>query len=70
MTYQLFIGEDCHQCQEVTDYIEHQNIDCEVINIDQSAKRPPVIVFAFPALFEGEKLLAYGTDIVEHLKRK
>ena len=69
MTYQLFIGEDCHQCQEVMDYIKSQDISCEVINIDQTDHSPPLKIFAFPALFSGDKLLAYGTDIIDQLKK-
>jgi len=69
MTYQLYIGTDCHQCQEVMDYIKTQDINCEFINIDQSDSKPPLKIFAFPALFSGNQLLAYGTDIIDQLKK-
>ena len=68
MKYQLFIGEDCHQCQEVIDEIKEQEIEVDIINIDQSQERPPINVFAYPVLFQGQVLLRYGSDIITYLK--
>jgi hypothetical protein len=70
MTYTLFIAENCHQCQEVLDGINELQLKIEIINVDLDQKKPPIDVFAFPALFNGDILLRYGSDILAYLKKK
>jgi len=70
MRYTLFIGEDCHQCAEVVDYIEKNDINCRKVNVDFSDEEAPVQIFAFPALFEDNELIGYGSDIINYLNKK
>jgi len=41
------------------------NKQFKIINIDESGKSTPIPIFAFPAMFKGEKLIAYGFDILK-----
>jgi len=69
MSYTLFVGENCHQCSEVASYLKEVQIEVEKVNIDQSTQEPPVNVFAFPVLFKGKELIAYGSDIIDYFKK-
>jgi hypothetical protein len=69
MIYNIYIAEDCHQCQEVIDGINELDLEINFINVDLEDKKPPIDVFAFPALFKGDVLLRYGSDIIEYLKK-
>lgn len=63
MTYTLYIAENCHQCEEVVDFMNERKLNYDSINVDLSDKKPPIDLFAFPALFREDTLLCYGTDI-------
>ncbi|MDR9399557.1 MAG: glutaredoxin domain-containing protein [Salibacter sp.] len=70
MQYQLFVGKDCHDCQKVIDYIEENNLNVEIIDLDEdNATQPPVDIFVRPALFVGNELKAYGVDIIAFIKQ-
>lgn len=69
MKYQIYIGEGCHDCDEVLDWLRANKIKATVIDLDQSKEEPPIPVFARPALFENQELKAYGLDIIEYLKK-
>lgn len=68
MIHKLYVAENCHQCQEVIDGLKELNIDLQIENVDKGGEKPPIDVFAFPALFKGEILLRYGSDILEYFK--
>ena len=68
--YTLFTGDNCTQCAHVEKYLSKHNIEYKKVNVDHSTERPPVQIFAFPALFEADILLRYGTDIEEYFKKK
>ncbi len=70
MKYRLFIGENCHQCQDVINALDSMGIDVEIINVDLSNQKPPIKVFAYPALFQENNLLRYGSDIIHFLKKE
>ncbi len=70
MIYTPFTGDNCHQCSHVITYMEKRKIEFRLVNIDQSGEEPPVQIFAFPALFEGNELIGYGTDIKEYFAKK
>lgn len=57
MIDKLYVAENCHQCQEVIDGLKELNIDLQIENVDKGGEKPPIDVFAFPALFKGEILL-------------
>lgn len=69
MSYRIYIGEGCHDCEKVLDWIKSQHLDVTVIDADDPGNlQPPFAVFARPALFKNNELLAYGMDIVDYFK--
>lgn len=68
--YNLFVGDNCHECQYVVEQLNSMKVDYEMFNIDHSEKKPPIKIFTLPAIFDGKELLAYGSDIVSYLKNK
>lgn len=70
MAYALYIAENCHECKKVAESLEELSIEVEKFNVDLGSKKPPIPTFAYPALFKGDILLAYGSDIISYLKSK
>ncbi len=71
MSYRIYIGEGCHDCEKVLAWVKDQNIPVSIVDTDQPGdEQPPFAVFARPALFENDKLLAYGMDIVDYFKKR
>lgn len=70
MNYILYVGENCHQCQIVTDFLDREEILHKKINVDLDNEDPPIDLFAFPALFENNELIKYGTDIITYFQKK
>lgn len=70
MTYTIYIAENCHECQAVLETLKGNNIELEIRNVDLEAVETPIPVFAFPALFRGNTLLRYGSDIIEFFLEK
>ncbi|MBL4624568.1 MAG: hypothetical protein JKY42_05455 [Flavobacteriales bacterium] len=69
MSYTLYIANYCPSCTRVKEFISAHEIDCEVINLDESEVETPMPIMIFPALIQGDKLLAYGCDIKPYFKR-
>lgn len=70
MSYTLYVAEDCHDCGSVMDTYQNLNLDFRVINWDlEPHGDAPVELYAFPALFQEQRLIAYGIDIIEVLNR-
>ena len=70
MSYTLFVGENCHQCGDVIAFLDRKNVTYRKVNVDLTNEEPPVKIYAFPALFEGNELLCYGTDIMTYFIKK
>ncbi len=70
MKYQLFIAENCTECQDVVDFIVSNEMEVQISNVDLEDIDPPLNVFAFPALFKERVLLGYGSDIITFFKNK
>tara|TARA_R100001015_G_C4630196_1_gene191652 strand:+ start:1882 stop:2097 length:216 start_codon:yes stop_codon:yes gene_type:complete len=68
--YILYIANNCHECEEVESEVSKMSVEVEIINVDEDDQSPPIPTFAYPALFKGEILLAYGSDILKRLKAK
>tara|TARA_R110000868_G_scaffold168981_1_gene403844 strand:- start:612 stop:833 length:222 start_codon:yes stop_codon:yes gene_type:complete len=68
--YTLFTAENCTQCAQVETFLTNNKVAFRKVNVDQSPERPPIQIFAFPALFSGDELLGYGTDIINYVKKK
>ncbi|MBD79552.1 MAG: hypothetical protein CL840_11595 [Crocinitomicaceae bacterium] len=68
MKYELYVGENCHDCKKVCRTIVEMRLDIPVKNIDKG-EIPPIDLFIFPALITTDgDLKAYGMDIVHFLK--
>ena len=70
MKYTLYIGENCHQCSRVLEFMTKSGCSFNTINVDLDGLNPPIPIFAYPALFENQQLLRYGSDIISYLKEK
>lgn len=66
MTKFVYICYGCPSCVRVVDYIENNEIECDIINVQDEKPEIPGIQI-FPALFIDKKLLAYGDDIIKRL---
>lgn len=64
----LYIAENCHQCSEVSGWVKENSPKTLISNVDQAGEMPPISIFIFPALFEGDGLIAYGEDIIPFLR--
>lgn len=69
MAYTLYIGENCHQCDDVVSFLENEKIEFRKVNVDLSNEKPPIKLFAFPALFKDGILIKYGSDIMNYFKK-
>lgn len=70
MKYNLYIGKECHECQTVVEFMKVNQIDFRKIHVHKGGEAPPIEIFIFPALFVEDRLIAYGTDIVNYLEKK
>lgn len=71
MSFTLYVAEDCHDCAEVVECYKSLGLDFPVLNVDlDKTVVPPVSLYAFPALFKGDDLVAYGINIMDYLKRQ
>ena len=70
MKYILYIGEGCHDCHIVQDFISKNTLNVEVVDADEAGDRLQFDIFVRPALMRDETLVAYGLDVIDHLKNK
>ena len=70
MQYTLYIGKNCHQCQDVVEFMNINRIDYRKVHVHKSGENPPIEIYIFPALFVEDQLMAYGTDIVKYFEKK
>jgi len=68
MKYTIYINDHCIGCDKVLEFLEKENIDCTVINVEKDGPAPEVNLLVFPALFIDKRLIAYGEDIIDKLK--
>lgn len=68
--FTVYVSENCNGCVPVLQYIEGKDLPCEVVNVDFEETMPPPNLLVFPALFFKDRLLAYGSDIIDVLNRK
>ena len=66
--YVLFVGNNCCSCNKITQYINENNIDILAVNVDEDDYSLPFSLMIIPALILDHKLIAYGLDIIKHLK--
>ena len=68
--YTLYIGNNCCSCKNVKQYINKHKLKISIINVEDKEYQLPFSLMIIPALVKSEKLIAYGADIIKHLKRK
>lgn len=69
MKHILYIGEGCHDCHIVQNFIKENNLDIEIIDADKAGDRLQFDIFVRPALMRDDTLVGYGLDVVDYLKR-
>ncbi len=68
MSYMLFVRADCPACKEVKTFLERTDLEYGSIDLDKEPGSPEAsYIHVVPALFQGKKLMAYGTDIITYL---
>ncbi|HCQ30231.1 MAG TPA: hypothetical protein DIU39_08100 [Flavobacteriales bacterium] len=66
--YCIYIRNNCISCQRVAQYIAQNNIRIKLINIDlEDNFSLPINLMIFPALLLGNKIIAYGDDIIRKI---
>lgn len=63
----IYLADDCHQCQVVSDYISNSGLTIEVVKLTGKAMEESGL-FVFPAMKQGDKVVAYGEDIIPRLE--
>ncbi|MFT4754935.1 MAG: hypothetical protein ACI9GM_001164 [Salibacteraceae bacterium] len=70
MKYIVYIGEGCHDCHLVQEFISENALEVDIIDVDKAKVKPAFDIFVRPALMRNETLVAYGLDVIDHLKAK
>jgi hypothetical protein len=70
MKYVLYIGEGCHDCHIVQGFIKENALDVEIVDVDKLETPLVFDVFVRPALMRDDTLVAYGLDVISHLRDK
>lgn len=68
-TYRLFISNNCRGCEQVLEKLTLLNINISVVNVSTEEVNLPFSLMITPALIKDDKLVGYGPDIVNYLKR-
>ena len=68
--YVLYIGEGCHDCHIVQEFINEHSLNVDIIDVDKATIKPTFDIFVRPALMRNDTLVAYGLDVIDHLKSK
>jgi hypothetical protein len=68
--YILYYRKLCHDCDKVRDYMAGENIDFNYFDCENKKTEPPIPIFAVPALFKNDELLAYGTDVIDYFDKR
>lgn len=70
MKYVLYIGEGCHDCHLVQEFIKENNVPVEIIDADTHKDQLDFDIFVRPALMRDDTLVGYGLDVIDYLKAK
>lgn len=70
MPYLLFVVDHCLACEKVIEKFHSKEGTFEVINLNEKKHPASEWVKIFPALTRGDRILAYGEDIIEYLENK
>lgn len=67
--FNLYYRKLCHDCDIVKAFMEGENISFSYIDCEEKGAEPPIPIFATPALFKENELIAYGTDIIQYFEK-
>lgn len=67
---QLFIANNCHDCDKVEKYIRSNHSSIKILNVDTMEFEWDYYLHVFPALCDEKSILAYGKDIIDYLEKK
>lgn len=67
--YVLYYRALCHDCEKVKSYMVKKNISFNYLDCELKENQPPLPIFATPALFKGNELLAYGADVITYFEK-
>jgi glutaredoxin len=63
MNYTLFVTDGCESCHRVARHLKAMQVNFRTVNLSHPDALRPEQVIIVPALFDGDRLLAYGPDI-------
>ncbi|MGK0383679.1 MAG: hypothetical protein ACJAVL_000409 [Bacteroidia bacterium] len=66
----VYVANRCHQCDLIKRFVQKSGLDADIYDMDLSNKKPPIDIFAYPALFVDSKLMAYREDIITNFKNQ
>lgn len=67
--YILYYRKLCHDCDKVKSFLEEHKISFNYLDCEDKDSAPPYPIIATPALFLKGELVAYGTDIIQFIKK-
>ena len=62
----IYLANDCHECEEVIEFVKTSDIGIKMTYLEGGELQDSEI-FVFPALKRGNKVIAYGVDIINQL---
>ena len=72
--YKLFVGTACPHCSKVENFLEENNIELEIVNINENRDAMMELIQnggkrQVPCLFHDGEYLYESNDIIEFLKK-
>lgn len=73
--YKLFVGTACPHCRKVENFLEENNIELEIVNINENRDAMMELIQnggkrQVPCLFHDGEYMYESNDIIEFLKNK
>ena len=68
MNFTLYVIEECVSCVRIMNELKAKSIVCEIVFLN--GEDAPENLLIIPALFEQQRLMAYGSDIIPYLLKQ
>ncbi len=73
--YKLFVGTACPHCRKVENFMEENNIEIQIVNINEDREAMKELIGKggkrqVPCLFHDGEYMYESNDIIEFLKNK
>ena len=73
--YKLFVGTACPHCRKVENFMEENNIEIQIVNINEDRETMKELIEKggkrqVPCLFHDGEYMYESNDIIEFLKNK